>query len=97
MGSRYIRHNPYTEFHIKKIRHVVKCHGGSVLCEEHEGNMNSALCQKIIKAIAILSHTAFFNFFAFLILFYHATDAKMQKIEPGPNFFMADESFEGSV
>ncbi len=45
-------HNPYTEFHIKKIRHVVKCHGGSVLCEEHEGNMNSALYQKIIKAIA---------------------------------------------
>ncbi len=26
-----------------------------------------------------------------------ATNAKMQKIETDPNFFMADESFEGSV
>ncbi len=27
----------------------------------------------------------------------HSTDAKMQKIEPDPNFFMMDESFGGSV
>ncbi len=26
-----------------------------------------------------------------------ATDAKMQKIEPDPNFFMMDESFRDSV
>ncbi len=27
----------------------------------------------------------------------HVTDAKMQKIEPDPNFFMMDESLRGSV
>ncbi len=27
----------------------------------------------------------------------HATDAKTQKIEPDPNFFLTDESFRGSV
>ncbi len=27
----------------------------------------------------------------------HAMDAKTQKIEPDPNFFMTDESFGGSV
>ncbi len=27
----------------------------------------------------------------------HATDAKTQKIEPDPNFFLMDESFGGSV
>ncbi len=37
---------------------------------------------------------SYLSSFAIKIL---ATDAKMQKIEPDPNFFITDESFGGSV
>ncbi len=37
-----------------------------------------------------------FSFFPYSIKML-ATDAKTQKIEPGPNLFITDESFGGSV
>ncbi len=44
-------------------------------------------------------HMRFFVFSIFVIfpIKMLATDAKTQKIEPDPNFFMTDESFGGSV
>ncbi len=38
-----------------------------------------------------------FSYSSFLPIKKLATDAKTQKIEPGPNFFMMDESFGVSV
>ncbi len=61
----------------------------------------------MVTLVKVLAHErvrnfrmSFLGFFSYSLSFpikMLVTDAKMQKIEPDPNFFMTDESFGGSV